>query len=43
MKPILKWVGSKLQLLEELKKYISPELLAGNRYIKIKEVNENGK
>lgn len=33
MKPILKWVGSKLQLLAELKKYITPELLAGNRYI----------
>ena len=33
MKPILKWPGSKLQLLVELKKYITPELLAGNRYI----------
>ena len=33
MKPILKWAGSKLQLLAELKKYITPELLAGNRYI----------
>ena len=33
MKPILKWAGSKLQLLVELKKYITPELLAGNRYI----------
>ena len=33
MKPILKWVGSKLQLLAELKKYITPELLKGNRYI----------
>lgn len=26
-------VWSKLQLLEELKKYITTELLAGNRYI----------
>jgi DNA adenine methylase len=33
MKPILKWAGSKQQLLEELKKYIIPELLEGNRYI----------
>ena len=33
MKPILKWAGSKLQLLAELKKYITPELLKGNRYI----------
>lgn len=33
MKPILKWAGSKQQLLEELKKYITPELLKGNRYI----------
>lgn len=27
MKPILKWPGGKTQLLEELKKYITPELL----------------
>lgn len=33
MKPILKWPGGKLQLLNELKKYITPELLEGNRYI----------
>lgn len=33
MKPILKWPGGKGQVLEELKKYITPELLAGNRYI----------
>ena len=33
MKPILKWAGSKQQLLEELKKYITPELLKGNQYI----------
>ena len=33
MKPILKWAGSKQQLLNELKKYITPELLEGNRYI----------
>ncbi len=33
MKPILKWAGSKQQLLKELKKYITPELLKGNRYI----------
>lgn len=33
MKPILKWAGSKQQLLKELKKYITPELLNGNRYI----------
>ena len=33
MKPILKWAGSKRQLLNELKKYITPELLEGNRYI----------
>lgn len=33
MKPILKWAGSKQQLLKELKKYITPELLEGNRYI----------
>lgn len=33
MKPILKWAGSKQQLLSELKKYITPELLEGNRYI----------
>ena len=29
MKPILKWPGGKTQLLEELKKYITPELLKG--------------
>ena len=33
MKPILKWAGSKQQLLNELKKYITPELLEGHRYI----------
>ena len=33
MKSILKWAGSKQQLLSELKKYITPELLRGNRYI----------
>lgn len=33
MKPILKWPGGKTQLLEELKKYITPELLDGNMYI----------
>lgn len=33
MKPILKWPGGKGQVLEELKKYITPELLKGNRYI----------
>lgn len=33
MKPILKWAGSKQQLLKELKKYITPELLEGNIYI----------
>ena len=33
MKPILKWPGGKSQVLEELKKYIPPELLKGNRYI----------
>ena len=33
MKPILKWTGGKAQLLEELKKYVTPELLEGNRYI----------
>ena len=33
MKPILKWAGSKQQLLTELKKYITPELLKGNQYI----------
>lgn len=33
MKPILKWAGSKLQLLAELKKYVTQELLKGNRYI----------
>lgn len=33
MKPILKWPGGKGQVLEELKKYITPELLNGNRYI----------
>lgn len=33
MKPILKWPGGKAQLLEDLKKYITPELLNGNRYI----------
>lgn len=33
MKPILKWPGGKGQVLEELKKYITPELLQGNRYI----------
>ena len=33
MKPILKWPGGKGQVLEELKKYITPELLDGNRYI----------
>jgi DNA adenine methylase len=33
MKPILKWAGSKQQLLKELKKYITPERLEGNMYI----------
>ena len=33
MKPILKWPGGKRELLPELKKYITPELLKGNRYI----------
>jgi DNA adenine methylase len=33
MKPILKWPGGKRDLLSELKKYITPELLEGNRYI----------
>ena len=33
MKPILKWPGGKAQVLEELKKYITPELLKGNNYI----------
>lgn len=33
MKPILKWPGGKRDLLPELKKYITPELLRGNRYI----------
>jgi DNA adenine methylase len=33
MKPILKWPGGKAQLLPELKKYITPELLKGNQYI----------
>jgi DNA adenine methylase len=33
MKPILKWAGSKQQLLNELKKYITSELLEGHRYI----------
>ena len=33
MKPILKWPGGKSQLVQELKKYITPELLEGNRYI----------
>ena len=33
MKPILKWPGGKSQIVQELKKYITPELLKGNRYI----------
>ncbi len=33
MKPILKWAGGKKDLLPELKKYITPELLKGNQYI----------
>ena len=33
MKPILKWAGGKKDLLPELKKYITPELLEGNMYI----------
>lgn len=33
MKPILKWPGGKTQIVQELKKYITPELLKGNRYI----------
>lgn len=32
MKPIIKWVGGKTQLLEELKQIITPELLAGHTY-----------
>lgn len=33
MKPILKWAGGKKDLLPELKKYITPDLLKGNQYI----------
>ena len=33
MKPILKWAGGKAALIPELRKYITPELLEGNRYI----------
>ena len=33
MKPILKWPGGKSQIVQELKKYITPELLEGHTYI----------
>lgn len=33
MKPILKWAGGKSALVPELKKYMTPKLLGGNRYI----------
>lgn len=33
MEPILKWAGGKRQLLPELKKYITPELLKGHSLI----------
>lgn len=32
MKPVIKWVGGKTQLLNELKTIITPELLKGHRY-----------
>ena len=33
MKPIIKWPGGKRDLCPELKKIITPELLAGHKYI----------
>ena len=33
MKPILKWPGGKAKVAGELKKFITPELLAGHKYI----------
>lgn len=35
MKPIIKWVGGKSQLLNELKQIITPELLEGNTYYEV--------
>ena len=32
MKPVIKWVGGKTQLLNEIKKIITPELLEGHMY-----------
>jgi DNA adenine methylase len=35
MKPIIKWVGGKSQLLKELKEIITPELLENNTYYEV--------
>ncbi len=35
MKPIIKWVGGKTQMLNELKQIITPELLEGNTYYEV--------
>ena len=35
MKPIIKWVGGKTQMLKELKEIITPELLEGNTYYEV--------
>lgn len=35
MKPIIKWLGGKTQLLKELKEIITPELLEGHTYYEV--------
>ena len=35
MKPIIKWVGGKTQMLNELKQIITPELLEGHTYYEV--------
>lgn len=35
MKPVIKWIGGKTQLLKELKEIITPELLEGHTYYEV--------